>query len=166
MDRPVDLQLHLDVRKLPARTFERFTKRSLSLRLMRERSEQAWYNFGKPGRDPNSLAGVVSGIVQRDDWTPHLKIAQLRNHWDEIVGPAIARHSYVAGYEHGELTIRSESTVWAMQLTYLVPQLSHTITQKLGDLPVDKITVTGPHSESFRKSRFSSPGRARRFTDF
>jgi predicted nucleic acid-binding Zn ribbon protein len=166
MNMPVDVQLHLDVRKLPARTFERFTKRSLSLRLVRERSEQAWYNFGKPGRDPNSLAGVVSGIVQREDWTPHLKIAQLRNHWDEIVGPAIAQHSYVLGYQNGELTIRSESTVWATQLTYLVPQLTKTIAQKLSDLPVEKIVVTGPHSQSFRKSRFSSQGRGGRVKDF
>ncbi|MFT8988542.1 MAG: DUF721 domain-containing protein [Bifidobacterium psychraerophilum] len=156
MNIPIDQRLQLDVRKLPARTFERFTKRSLSLRLLRERSERAWFNFGKPGRDPNSLAGVVTGIVQQEDWTPHLKIAQLRNHWDSIVGTAIAQHSSVVGYEHGELTIRTESTVWATQLTYLVPQLKNTISQRLGDLPVERITVTGPHSQSFRNKRFGS----------
>lgn len=165
-DIPVHIVLHLNVSKLPEEIFKPFAMRGMSVRRLRERSQQAWWSFGKPGRDPNKLGGVLEKIAEESDWVPHLKISQLEEHWSEVVGAAIASHSYVISYEHGVLTIQASSTVWATQLSYLIPQLKETIALKLAGLPIERITVTGPHSYSFRRGKFDIPGRGVRDTYF
>ena len=66
-------------------------------------------------------------------------------------GQAIASHSAVADFTDGVLTIRAESTVWATQLTYLIPQLTDTIRRNLKGLTITEIRVTGPAAGYTRK---------------
>ncbi|MFT8639509.1 DUF721 domain-containing protein [Bifidobacterium sp.] len=165
-DTPIDLLLHLNVSKLPEQTFRPFAMRGMSVRRLRERSKEAWWNFGKPGRDPNRLGGVLEQIAEQSHWVPHLKIAQLERNWNDVVGPAIASHSHVVSYNRGILTIQASSTVWATQLSYLIPQLQDTIAERLEGLPIERIEVTGPHSYSFRRGKFDIPGRGVRDTYF
>ncbi|BDR53894.1 hypothetical protein KIMH_00050 [Bombiscardovia apis] len=153
MKRPIAAELRLDQRKLPAQIFGRFVKRSNSRKEREERSQLAWQAFGKPGRDPNGLSSVLEGIAQQGGWTPHLKIAQLSSHWDQVVGPVIAQHSTVTSYEQGRLTIQARTTVWATQLTYMVPQLRSKISERL-QMPVEEIIVTGPRSQQFSHHPF------------
>ncbi|MDF7663133.1 DUF721 domain-containing protein [Bifidobacterium sp. ESL0763] len=151
MKEPIALALKLDERKLPAQVFDKLSSRSMVRREWARREEEAWQNFGKPGRDPGRLGGVMAAMARQGDWVPHLKIAQLRNHWDQVVGAGIARHSEVTSLADGVLTIRAESTVWATQLTYLIPQLKKTIRQRLEGLDVREIHVTGPQSHRFNR---------------
>lgn len=152
MKPPIGVVLHLDERKLPAQVFERIAARSGLIRDRRKKAIEAWNNFGKPGRDPDRLGGVMSIIAKNGAWTPHMKVAQLRNHWDQVVGDVIAQHSYVDSLYDGVLTIRAKSQVWATQLTYMVPQLTSTIQERLQGLDIREVRVTGPHSHSFRRS--------------
>ena len=161
MKPPVVVTLHLDQRKLPAEIFDRFAARAGVFRDRRQREEDAWESFGKPGRDPDKLGGVLSALANRGGWVPNLKIAQLRNHWDQVVGQGVAQHSQVVGFAEGILTIRAESTVWATQLTYLMPQLSATIRTRLRGLDISEIRVTGPHAQSFGRGRM---GGGRRYS--
>ena len=62
-------------------------------------------------------------------------------------------HSTVAGFTDGVLTIRAESAVWATQLTYMLPQLTSTIRDRLKGLDIGEIRVTGPQS-GFRRGRY------------
>ena len=114
MKPPIACQLHVDETKLPAEIFERLSHRGAILK---------------------DRGGV---------WAANMKLAQLRNHWDQVVGEAIANHSAVADFTDGVLTIRAESTVWATQLTYLIPQLTDTIRRNLKGLTINEIRVTGP----------------------
>ena len=134
---PICATLHLDQRKLPATVFEHIAKMAGARRQRMIDAEAAWENFGKPG----------------GHWIPYLKIAQLRNHWDQVVGPVIAQHSQVIGLRDGVMTIRADSAAWATQLTYLIPQLERTIKERLQGLDVHKIQVTGPRAATFRGSR-------------
>jgi predicted nucleic acid-binding Zn ribbon protein len=149
MKEPIDVMLHLNPSKLPAEVFERATAYSQRRRNWRQRQQEAWESFGKPGRDPDRLGGVMGSIASAGEWTPHLRLAQLRTHWDQVVGSAIAMHSDVAGFSDGVLTIRAESNTWATQLSYLIPQLTETIRQRLQGLEVREIRVTGPQSHRF-----------------
>lgn len=148
MTPPITSLLHLDERKLPAEVYERLAARNgiMSKADWQRKSDEARENFGKPGRDPTAFASVLGAIAGRGGWTPQLKLAQLRNHWDQVVGPAIAMHSTVAGFRDGILTIRTESAVWATQLTYMIPQLTATIRERLAGLSIEEIRVTGPQS--------------------
>ena len=145
--------LHLDQRKLPATVFEHIAKMAGGRRQRMIDAEAAWENFGKPGRDPSTLGSVTALIANNGHWIPYLKIAQLRNHWDQVVGPVIAQHSQVIGLRDGVMTIRADSAAWATQLTYLIPQLERTIKERLQGLDVHKIQVTGPRAATFRGSR-------------
>ena len=99
------------------------------------------------------MGSVTALIANNGHWLPYLKIAQLRNHWDQVVGPVIAQHSQVIGLRDGVMTIRADSAAWATQLTYLIPQLERTIKERLQGLDVHKIQVTGPRAATFRGSR-------------
>lgn len=144
MKPPIACQLHVDETKLSAEIFERLSHRGAILKDRRRRREEAFENFGKPGRDPAELGSVMSSIAGGGVWAANMKLAQLRNHWDQVVGEAIANHSAVADFTDGVLTIRAESTVWATQLTYLIPQLTDTIRRNLKGLTINEIRVTGP----------------------
>ena len=151
MKPPITVTLKLDQRTLPAQVFERYARREDSRKIRAIRAELAWENFGKPGRDPAELGSVMTTIAGNGVWTANMKLAQLRNHWDQVVGQAIASHSAVADFTDGVLTIRAESTVWATQLTYLIPQLTDTIRRNLKGLTITEIRVTGPAAGYTRK---------------
>lgn len=153
MTPPPVVLLKLDQRKLPEEVFSRFTSRVDSRRRREQRAEAAWENFGKPGRDPMSLQGVLDDIAGDRRWVPHLKVAQLRTQWNLVVGDAIAAHSQVVDYRDGILTIRTQSPVWATQLTYLIPELLVTVRERLNGLDVQDIRVTGPQSSHGRYAR-------------
>ncbi|RBP97761.1 hypothetical protein CRD60_03915 [Bifidobacterium aemilianum] len=149
MEEPIARKLHLDPRKLPALVFNKIDERAKQVKYQEKDRELAWESFGKPGRDPKSFAGLFGSMAAQGGWVPHMKIAQLRNHWDQVVGSGIAQHSQVVSYEDGLLTIRAESQIWATQLTYMIPQLTATIRQRLEGLEIREIKVTGPHNGSF-----------------
>ncbi|KFI49533.1 DUF721 domain-containing protein [Bifidobacterium biavatii] len=148
MTPPIAKTLKLDERKLPAQVFDRLAERGGYImrdrKAREENSEKAWENFGKPGRDPSSLDSVLGVIAGAGNWTPQLKMAQLRDHWDQVVGPGIAQHSTVADLRDGVLVIRTESPNWATTLTYMIPQLTATIRERLAGLDIREIRVSGP----------------------
>ena len=131
MNPPIARQLNLDETKLPAEIFERISRRGATLKDYRRRREEAIENFGKPGRDPAELGSVMTTIAGNGVWAANMKLAQLRNHWDQVVGQAIASHSAVADFTDGVLTIRAESTVWATQLTYLIHRYHPSQSQRI-----------------------------------
>lgn len=157
MRKPVDEELSLDQRKLAAQIFNRIIKKPRSRKNKAKEIEKAWFAFGKPGRDPLGLSSVVQSLAADNGWTPHLKVAELGDHWDQIVGSNIAEHSRVVSYESGRLIIQARTTVWATQLTYLIPSLKGRISDCLA-MPVDEIVVTGP-----RNYDFSQDGHGRRY---
>ena len=141
---PIAQVLHLDQRKLAAQVFERYAQRAQLYEERRKRAQLAIEQFGAPGRDPEQLGNVLQTLAGQSAWRPHLLLAQLNNHWDQVVGKQIAQYSRVDSYVDGVLTIRANSPVWVSQLTYLVPQIEQTIAKKLEDLPLEKVQITGP----------------------
>ncbi len=93
----------------------------------------------------------MTTIAGNGVWTANMKLAQLRNHWDQVVGQAIASHSAVADFTDGVLTIRAEihGLGHAADLPY--PQLTDTIRRNLKGLTIAEIRVTGPAAGYTRK---------------
>ena len=149
--RPIVRALGLDPRKLPAEVFGRLATRAGYIADRAQREEEAWRNFGKPGRDPHTLGGVLDVLAKEGSWTTNLELAQLRSHWDQVVGAAIAQHSKVIGCAEGVLTISTASPAWTTQLTFMVPQLTATIRERLKDLDIQEIRVTGPRAHGWQR---------------
>lgn len=93
---PICELLNLDQRKLPAEVFDRISDRAGRLKEREERARKAWESFGKPGRDPETVGSLFNLLASNGAWIPHLKMAQMRDHWDQVVGVENAKHSYPA----------------------------------------------------------------------
>ena len=152
---PICQTLKLDQRKLPAEVFEHLSKRAGLLKEREENSRKAWESFGKPGRDPATMGSLFNILAQNGAWIPHLKMAQMRDHWDQVVGEATALHSYPASLRDGVLTIRCDSPAWTTTLSYMMPVLTDTIRKNLEGLTIDKVKFTGPQQQGFSRGRIS-----------
>lgn len=141
---PVHILLNLDTRKLPATIFEPISIKETRESNRFQRADQAWENFGKPGRDPNELFGILENFASNNRWKKQLSIAQLRVSWSQVVGQGIAQHCEISQISNGVLIIRAQSTVWATQLSYLLPQLKKKISQYLNEIEIKEIKVIGP----------------------
>mgnify|MGYP003231161639 CR=1 FL=1 len=139
---PICELLNLDQRKLPAEVFDRISDRAGRLKEREERARKAWESFGKPGRDPETVGSLFNLLASNGAWIPHLKMAQMRDHWDQVVGVENAKHSYPASLRDGVLTIRCDSPAW-------------TIRRKLEGLTINEVRVTGPQSQGFSRGRIS-----------
>lgn len=111
--------------------------------------------FRQPGRDPQTVGNIFNVIATQGSWTPHLKIAQMQNHWDQVVGVENARHSYPVDLRDGILTIRCDSPAWTTTLTYMIPLLTDTIRRRLEGLTINEVRVTGPQQQGFSRGRMT-----------
>ena len=85
----------------------------------------------------------------------HLKIAQMQNHWDQVVGRENAMHTYPVSLRDGILTIRCDSPAWTTTMNYMIPELTRIIREKLEGLTITEVRVTGPQQQSFSRGRIS-----------
>ena len=152
---PICELLNLDQRKLPAEVFDRISDRAGRLKEREERARKAWESFGEPGRDPETVGSLFNLLASNGAWIPHLKMAQMRDHWDQVVGVENAKHSYPASLRDGVLTIRCDSPAWTTTLSYMTPLLTDTIRRKLEGLTINEVRVTGPQSQGFSRGRIS-----------
>lgn len=141
---PVYKMLNIDTRKLPAIIFNPIIAKEEREKNRVNSAEKAWENFGKPGRDPNAFFGVLENFASTNRWNKQLSIAKLRSSWGSVVGTNIAQHCEISQIVNDVLIIRAQSTVWATQLSYLLPQLKKKINQNLSDIEIKEIKVIGP----------------------
>ena len=161
---PVE-QCHLSEKKLSAVIASRYIHGlSLSQSERKRRSEEAFFNFGKPGRAPKKASSLLSQIAHDNGWMPHLKTAALSSEWAQIVGPAVGAATHVESFRAGELIIRASSTAWLTQLTFMKPQLEEQVRAYLAPIDIDKITLVGPNSYTFKHGLYTVPGRGPRDT--
>ena len=121
-------------------------------------------NSGPDRRDPQLLGAGVEKLVAQRGWGEDLSAATVMGNWAVIAGLEIAAHSSPVSFEDGILTVRAESTAWATQLTYLVPNLQARIDEAVGTGVVASIRVNGPSAPSWRKGTRRVMGRGPRDT--
>ncbi|MGH9280469.1 MAG: DciA family protein [Acidimicrobiales bacterium] len=62
--------------------------------------------------------------------------------WEEIVGPAVAAHSWPVSLARGVLTIGVDEPGWATQLTYLETDLRRRLDEVAGAGAVERVRVS------------------------
>ena len=156
MQTPICVTLKLDERKLGAQEFERVAAKAGLIGELHVRREEALDNFGKPGREPRELGDVLTKIVEQSGWGPRLRMASLESDWASVVGEVNARHSRVASYVDGVLTIAADSPSWTQQLTAIAPTLTATLRERRGGLRIAEVRVTGPqtHGRGVRMMKY------------
>ena len=66
--------------------------------------------------DPQSLASVLSEVIQNRNWDQGVAEGNLFSDWARIVGADIAEHTTPISLNEGRLTIQSSSSAWATQM--------------------------------------------------
>lgn len=153
---PVNILLKIDTRKLPAIIFDPINRKAERENNREKNAEQAWENFGKPGRDPKSFCGILKNFASESNWNSQLSIAKLRSSWYKVVGESIAKHCEISQVVNGVLIVRAQSAVWATQLSYLIPQLKEKINNNLENIEIKEIKVIGPTTSGlgFLRNKF------------
>jgi predicted nucleic acid-binding Zn ribbon protein len=129
---------------------------------------------GKPKRPPRPkrpsrddavpVAKVLEELVRSQGWTAELNAQRVFTDWAGIVGPEVAQHSQVVGFEERIVEVRASSTAWATQLRLLAPRIVARLNEELGDGAVLRIDIRGPQAPSWVRGRRSVKGRGPRDT--
>ena len=111
---------------------------------------------GPPSRrtrrdDPARLADVLGDMTREKGWDERIQAQRVFTDWAGIVGPEIAEHSHVDGFDDGIVSIVADSTAWAKELKLLAPRVVHRLNEELGHGTVLRIDVRGPQAPSWKK---------------
>jgi len=117
-----------------------------------------------PGRDPNSVASALAGLVRDRGWEHDLSKSELFVAWAEAVGPAVADHAQPIEIVDGVLVVKCDSTAWATQLGLMRSHVVTSIVNRFPDAGVESLRLLGPDVPTYKRGPKSVPGRGPRDT--
>lgn len=107
----------------------------------------------KRNDDPIALADAMSQLISTQGWDQRLSAQRVYSDWPGVVGPEVAAHSVVEGFEDGILIVRADSTAWAKELQLLAPGLVRRLNAELGQGSVLRVEVRGPQAPSWKSGK-------------
>ena len=116
------------------------------------------------GRDPLMVGDAVQEFLVTHGLDQRQQVARVLEGWSGLVGPDVAAHVVVEGFEEGNLLLRADSTTWANQMRLLQATLERRLLEELGEGAVRTITVLGPEAPSWRYGMRRVQGRGPRDT--
>lgn len=108
--------------------------------------------------DASPLSELLDKVVQDNGWEDKLADQRIFTDWQKLVGPEVAQHAVVEGFEDAVVHVRASSTAWATQLKMLAPRIVARLNQELGDGSVLRIDVRGPQAPSWKSGPRSIRG--------
>ena len=108
--------------------------------------------------DPQSLASVLSEVIQNRNWDQGVAEGNLFSDWISIVGADIAEHTTPISLNEGRLTIQSSSSAWATQMRLMQNELLKTISSSAPGALVESLVFIGPQAPSWKKGLRSIKG--------
>lgn len=88
---------------------------------------------------PQSLAAVLSELVDRYGYRERLDAARAVEAWPGVAGPAIAGVTEQVWMRHGALHVKIRSSAWRHQLQFQRPQWRARMNEHLGGEVVDEV---------------------------
>jgi predicted nucleic acid-binding Zn ribbon protein len=116
------------------------------------------------GRDPLTAGASLDGLLNQFSWETELAQAELFVNWAEIVGELNAANSAPETLDKNALLVRCKSTAWATQLRLMSPDILKRINEKYSTLQIENLKFVGPDAPTWKKGKFSVPGRGPRDT--
>ena len=116
------------------------------------------------GREPVTAAAGLDSMLQQFSWDTQLNEAELFVHWAKVVGDLNAENSTPETLDKGSLLVRCKSTAWATQLRLMQTQILEKINAHFPTLKVESIKFVGPDGPTWKKGKYSVPGRGPRDT--
>jgi predicted nucleic acid-binding Zn ribbon protein len=96
---------------------------------------------------------VLGEMTRERGWDERIQAQRVFTDWAGIVGPEIAAHSHVDGFEDGIVSIVTDSTAWAKELKLLAARVVQRLNEEIGHGTVLRIEVRGPQAPSWKKGQ-------------
>jgi predicted nucleic acid-binding Zn ribbon protein len=94
---------------------------------------------------PKKLRDILDPFARRVGMDAGAATGRVWSEWQSIVGPDIADHAEPTSLRRGVLRIRTDSPVWATELTYLSEEIRRRVNDALGRDEVTGVKIwTGP----------------------
>ena len=103
--------------------------------------------------DPVPVADVMGELVRDRGWDERLSVQRVFTDWPAVVGPDVAAHSTVEGFDDGVVIVRADSTSWARELQLLAPGLVRRLNAELGQDTVVRVDIRGPQAPSWKRGK-------------
>lgn len=113
---------------------------------------------GPSARDPKPLAGLLDRVIIERGWGTPLAVSSVLARWPQLVGPVYASKTRPESFEDGIVTVRCESTAWAVEMRRMKYDIMRKFEAELGEGVVKDIKALGPVTASWRKGRRVAPG--------
>jgi predicted nucleic acid-binding Zn ribbon protein len=102
-------------------------------------------------RDPQLLDSTIGRLIDEQGWGTDVRVHGVFSRWEVLVGHDVAQHCHPESFAEGRLVVRTDSTAWATQLTWLAPKLVRRLNEELGDGTVRVIEVLAPHGPTWKR---------------
>ncbi|MBL7647744.1 MAG: DUF721 domain-containing protein [Candidatus Hydrogenedentes bacterium] len=97
---------------------------------------------------PEGVGDILAKLKKTTDLGKHLEHAEIWEHWPEIVGETVAKHTRPQGIKELQLRIEADSAVWMHKLNYRKWQIMKKINRIAGkELVSDMYIVLVPDGE-------------------
>ena len=123
----------------------------------RKRSRPVRPARGK-NEDPSTISDLLGEVVRNQGWAEKLDDQRIFTDWARIVGPEVAQHAEIEGFEDSIVHVRASSTAWATQLKLLAARIVAKLNEALGDGTVTRLDVRGPQAPSWKSGARSIRG--------
>jgi predicted nucleic acid-binding Zn ribbon protein len=97
-----------------------------------------------------SLGEALPGLLRRWNLEGVLRDQQVTAVWSAVVGEKIAEHTRPVSVEAGLIMVEVDSPGWAMQLTYLKPEIIKKLQRRVGKESVTDVRFVLSSRRGFR----------------
>jgi predicted nucleic acid-binding Zn ribbon protein len=84
------------------------------------------------GRDPVRLGDVLKAALARLPAGADIADHALWGHWDDVVGPTLARHARPRRLRRGVLVVAVDDSLWMHELQFLKQELCARLNERMG----------------------------------
>ena len=90
---------------------------------------------------PKKLREILDPLARRVGMDAGVATGRVWSQWGGIVGPDIAEHAEPTSLRRGVLRVRTDSPVWATELTYLSEEIRRRVNESLGRDEVTAVKI-------------------------
>jgi len=88
-----------------------------------------------------SLGDAIRTVLQETNLDHQLAAHRVLNHWEEVVGPTVARQTEWVRYRDGAFLVKAKCPVWTYELQYARQELQERINESAGFDIAKQVTI-------------------------
>lgn len=105
--------------------------------------------------DPVAIGTAMDDLMTERGWGTVVNVHTILQRWPALVGATIADHTVVESYHDHVVTVRADSTAWAINLRSLAPNIVANLNEHLGEGTVRAIVAKAPQARSWKHGKRS-----------